>query len=95
MNSNSSLDASNGDYSSFFSEDFFDSEEMRELEKSLTDNRKEPQAEVLIALCFQAFVVFVGIVANLLVIIITILGQTRQVSMFRVLFQKLYAIKNN
>ena len=61
-----------------FSEEYLDAE-LRNRFEELKNSPYVP-TEVLIAICVQGFVAFIGILANLLVIIVTIFGNTRQVS---------------
>ena len=62
-------------------EDVFSSEYFQRLELQFKTNLHSLNlpTEVLVTICIQAFVVFIGIVANVLVTVITIFGHTRQV----------------
>ena len=63
----------------YFSDDFFSAETIEKLQENLKANKGHIPAEVLATIVIQAIIVTVGIGANLLVAVVTVFGNTRQV----------------
>ena len=63
----------------FFSEEYFSPEDFEEFQERYEANQHKLPSEVLATIIIQAIIVFIGITANIIVTIVTIFGNNRQV----------------